>query len=64
MKINDRIFWIAIVVILVINKAIEMLNGFDMVINPIETSEKIIIMVGLTYEFIKVTLLPKAKKAC
>lgn len=60
---NDRIFWIAIVVILVINKTIKMLNGFDMVINPIETSAKIIIMVGLTYEFIKVTLLPKAK-AC
>lgn len=62
MKINDRIFWIAIVVILVINKAIEMLNGFDMVINPIETSAKIIVMFMLTTELIR-TLLPKAK-AC
>lgn len=60
---KNRIFWISIILILVINKAFEMLNGFDMVINPGETVAKIAVMFWLTYEFVKVTLLPKAK-AC
>lgn len=60
---KNRIFWIGIIFILVINKAFEMLNGFDMIINPGETVAKITVMFWLTYEFIKVTLLPKAK-AC
>ena len=61
---KNRIFWISIILILVINKAFEMLNCFDMIINPGETVAKITVMFWLTYEFIKVTLLPKAKKAC
>lgn len=62
MKINERIFWIAIAVILVMNKMVEMLNSFDMTINPVETCAKILVMIILTYKLIN-SLLPKAK-AC
>ena len=62
MKFNDRIFWIGIVVVLVLNKAYEMAASFDMAINPAESIAKIIVMFALTYELIR-TLLPKAK-AC
>lgn len=63
MKFNDRIFWLSIIVVLVINKMFEMLNSFDMAINPIGISAKIIVMTILAIELI-CTLLPKAKKAC
>ena len=63
MKINERIFWLSIIVVLVINKMFEMLNSFDMVTNPIGTSAKIVVITILTIESIR-TLLPKAKKAC
>ena len=64
MKFNDKIFYIGIVLILVANKSFELINSFEMVISPIETSVKITIMALLTYELIKIYLLPKRNKAC
>lgn len=63
MKLNDRIFCIGIVLILVMNKAVEMISSIDMSINPIETTAKILVMAFLTYELIKNYLLPKREKA-
>ena len=60
MKFNDRIFWIGIIMVLVLNKAYEMAVSFDMTINPAETIAKISVILMLTIELI-CTLLPKAK---
>lgn len=64
MKFNDRIFWIGIVLILVVNKAFELVSSIDMSVNPVETIAKILVMAFLTYELIKNYLLPKREKAC
>ena len=59
---KNRIFWIGIIVVLVLNKAYEMAVSFDMTTNPAETIAKISVILMLTIELIR-TLLPKAK-AC
>ena len=59
---KNRIFWLSIIAVLVMNKMVEMLNSFDMIVDPIESSAKIIVMIILGIEMIRV-LLPKAK-AC
>lgn len=63
MTIMERICGIILIVLLIGDKAVEMLYSFDMTINPIETIVKIAVMIVMTIILIERHLLPRAE-AC